>query len=436
MNNTSRLVPLTLFLACASPAHAGWLLDNDQVTLGYQNYYWNEQSLDTDEGYPAKSRREWVDAWTFDYFTGKVTKGWALRYGAAFAHDLSISDSADEVSNLPQRHTLTDPGTLAGTRTAYLNYTTPAGPGQLTVGYGKQNRKSHLYTDSDTRILKATSTGVDLTYETSTWKAYYTRFSRYTARNDDGWGDQLENFTGQRIDYVDYYGLELAPTDNLRLMLQSLTAADYLKEHFARLSFSPSFSPTTRLSLTYGQQQDAGHLFETNGLGGYAPAAEHLSTRWSEARVEHAIGGTTLGLAVNQVRGGDYNRVLFHADPGTWEGSGNGWNFYGLEDERTWTADISWNLAAAGIPGLKMQAIAKRSSGARGYQGFGRHELATIISYALQKPFDGLSVMLYLNRHRADGEIDHVERLIPVSGPAQLERKDVVRLYLSWQKTF
>ena len=436
MKITSRLAPLTLALSCASSVHAGLLLDKDQVTLGYRNYYWNEQSLDTDEGYPAKTRREWVDAWTLDYFTGAVSQGWALRYGMAFAHALDVSGSADEVSNLPKGPSVARPDTLSGTRTAYLNYTTPAGPGAIIVGYGKQSRRSHLYMDSDTRILKSTSTGVDAAFESERLQAYYTRFFRYTARNEDGWGSPLENFFGQRIDYVDYYGLELKPWDNINVMLQSLTAKDYLKEHFARISVSPWFSPKTQLSLTHGQQQDAGHLFETTGLGGYAPAAEHLSTRWTEARIQHSWGGTTLGVALNQVRGGDYNRVLFKDDAGYWEGSGNGWTFYGLEDERTWTVDANWNLAAAGIPGLRLQAIAKRSSGARGYEGFARHELATVISYALQKPLDGLSVVLYLNRHRADGEIDHVERLVSVTGPAQLERKNVMRLYLSWQKTF
>ncbi|UTW13463.1 OprD family outer membrane porin [Marinobacterium rhizophilum] len=426
------LVPL------APSASASVLLDGDELRLTYKNFYWTESVDDSTGQYAGSKRDEWVHAALVDYSTGYIGGWLKLDYGFAAADQLHIGADVTDVSNLPpNRNDISDPNGTAATQTAYLG--TRFGNDKVTfnLGAGKKRRSELLYNDSNSRILPSTTVGYDLDANVGGLRLYYTEFDKHSPRNQGTWGESLKTIGGEKIDAVRYYGARYDAGNGLVLDLTELEAVDYIKERYAKGAYSLALENGDKLSfsLIWGDQQDAGSLFEYGGLGGYAPPGD-LDAKFYDAGIRYGFGGLTLGLNYLVTRDDDLNRVLFSSDHGTWETSGNSWSRDALEDEQVVTASLGVNFAEYGVPGLSWTLKAAHSSDARGYDNFSRNEYSSLLSYAFQNELKGLSLTWWAVDHQATGVIDGVDRTVKVVGPAGLERKDANRLYLVYSRAF
>ncbi|GGO79291.1 porin D [Marinobacterium nitratireducens] len=424
-------------LPLAPFATASTLIDGDQLRLTYKNYYWNESRDDSTGRYHGPARDEWVHAAIVDYSTGYMADWLKLDYGFALAGPLYIASDVENVTNLPaNRDDVSDPNGIASTQTAYLS--TRFGDDDLSfnAGAGKKRRSELLYNDSNSRILPSTTVGYDLDLNVRGLRFYYSEFDKHSPRNENTWGESLKTFTGEKIDAVRYYGARYK-TGGLQLDLTELEAKDYLKERYAKGAYDLTLDGGNRLgfSLIWGDQRDAGDLFESGGLGGYAPAGD-LDVQFYDAGIRYGFDGITLGLNYLVTRDGDFNRVLFTSDHGTWETSGNSWTRFGLEDEQVWTASLGVDFGQYGVPGLNWDLKVMHSSDARGYDNFSRDEYSSLLRYGFQNQLKGLSLIWYSMVNRGTGEVDGVDRTVDVIGPTQLERKNANRFYLVYSKAF
>ncbi|NVK44222.1 MAG: outer membrane porin, OprD family [Oceanospirillaceae bacterium] len=438
MKKTALTLAFSALMPLSVGSSASVLLDGDQLRLTYKNYYWNESVDDSTGRYAGSKRDEWVHAALVDYSTGYIGDWLKLDYGFAAANAINIGSGVTDVSNLPpNRSDISDPNGTAATQTAYVS--TRFGNDDLTVtaGAGKKRRSELLYNDSNSRILQSTTVGYDLDASVGGLRFYYTEFDKHSPRNQGTWGESLKTFAGEKIDAVRYYGARYDAGNGLKLDLTELEAEDYLKERYAKGAYDLALESGDRLnfSLIWGSQRDAGSLFERGGLGGYAPPGD-LDVKFYDAGIRYAFDGITLGLNYLVTRDGDYNRVLFSSDHGTWETSGNSWSRFGLEDEKVWTASLGVDFGQYGVPGLNWDLKAMHSSDARGYDDFSRNEYSSLLRYGFQNQLKGLSLIWYAVDHQATGNVDGVIRTVDVVGPAQLERKDVNRFYLVYSKAF
>ncbi|SIQ40812.1 OprD family outer membrane porin [Marinobacterium stanieri] len=438
MNN--KIIPLVMAvgLGASFNANASVLLENDVLRLTYKNYYWNEDPNSYGSIDGGSTRNEWVHAALLDYSTGYINDWIKLDYGFAVADQLSIGSDVTDVSNLPSNSAdITNPDSMVSTQTAYLSLRYPGDTFALTAGAGKKRRSSLLYDDSNSRILPSTTVGFDLSADTEKLTLYFTQFDKHSPRNNDNWGDSLENFLGEEIEYVSYFGAQYRFDNGLSVDAMKLEAKDYLRERLLKAQYSMPLSQESSLQMSfiYGNQQDAGQLFERSGLGGYAPAGD-LDVDFYDAGIDYQHGPYTLSLNYLTVKGGDFNRVLFSSDHGTWNTSGNNWSFNGLENEKMIRIGVATDFSQMGVPGLFWVVQGIGSYDAAGYDDFSRKELVSYVSYDFQGALKGLNVSWYADIHRAEGEVDGVKRTESVVGPAGLERKDVNRFYLSYSKEF
>lgn len=438
MKKTLLGIALGGLLPLAPFAIASVLIDGDELRLTYKNYYWTESVDDSSGLYAGSKRDEWVQAALVDYSTGYIGDWLKLDYGFAATDSLHIGSGVTDVSNLPpNRDDVSEPNGTAATQTTYVNTRFDNEDATFSAGIGKKRRSELLYNDSNSRILPSTTVGFDLDAHIGGLRFYYTEFDKHSPRNQGTWGESLRTFAGEKIDAVRYYGARYNAGNGLQLDLTELEAEDYLKERYAKGVYNLSLEGGNQLSfsLIWGNQRDAGSLFERSGLGGYAPPGD-LDVQFYDAGIRYGFDGLALGFSYLVTRDGDYNRVLFTSDHGTWETSGNSWSRFGLEDEKAWTATLGVDFGQYGVPGLNWDLKAMHSRDARGYDDFSRNEYSSLLRYGFQNQLKGLSLIWYAVDHHATGTIDGVKRTVDVVGPAQLERKDVNRFYLVYSRAF
>lgn len=439
---------LTLFIS----AHAGAnvLLEDDQLTLTYKNYYYNEYSKDNGDGRIwGANRNEWIHALEAHYQTGFIGDWIQLEYGLLGANQLRIGDSVDNVTNLPDANAANgySPDGLLGTQTAYITTRYQGDGFTLSAGGGKKARESAIYQDSTTRIQNSTSVGYDLNANIGKLKLYYTELHKLSQRDQDNWGDDLMTYSGEKIDALRYYGGEYAFDLGLKLELAEAESEDYIKERKARASYLLPLANKDALlfKATYGTMQDSGSLYETDGVGiislagnDYAFAeAGSLDARYYELSASYRWPGYSLSLNYSDVSGDDWNHNLASNEFRLWDTSSRySWTFYGLEDEQAVSVLGSVDFEQFGLPNLSWNAGVWYSDQARGYNDFKRYEFTQALSYHFSGELKGLSLR-YLNSFaRAQGELDGVNRIANPIGPAALEDKNVNRLYLTYTKTF
>ena len=439
---------LTLFIS--AQAGASVLLEDDQLTLTYKNYYFNEYSKDNGDGRIwGANRNEWIHAAEVHYQTGFIGDWLQLEYGLLAADELRIGSSANNVTNLPDANQANgfDPDGLLGTQTAYVT-TRYRGDGfTFSAGGGKKARESAIYMDSSTRIQNATSVGYDLNADIGKLKLYYTELHKLSQRDQDDWGDDIVTYSGEKIDALRYYGGEYAFDLGLTLELAEAESEDYIKERKARASYRLPLANKDALlfQATYGTMQDAGNLYETDGVGiitladhDYAFAeAGSLDARYYELSAGYRWPGYSLSLNYSDVSGDDWNHNLARDEFRLWDTSSRySWTFYGLEDEQAVSVLGSVDFEQFGLPNLNWYAGVWYSDQARGYNDFKRYEFTQELTYSFTGELQGLSLR-YLNSFaRAQGELDGVNRIANPIGPAALEDKNVNRLYLTYTKTF
>ncbi|MFG8723611.1 OprD family outer membrane porin [Pseudomonas aeruginosa] len=421
-------------LLCAMAAQASSLIDDGKTTVKYSNYYFKEN----DGGAVGPNRDEWVQALQLGFSSGWFKDFLGFDYTHALADDLFVGHAATSLTNLAAGSSPRDAHSINKPLEAYLRTQWQDDGKTLTAGYGKKSRRYAIYTDDTTRILPGATMGWDLGFATDALSLRYSRLHAFSPRNATGWGEALENFRGQQVDKLQIYSASYKMPFGTRLLGEFAESQDYLRSGFLQFeqTFPISASQSLAISLTHGQQKDAGKLFEYGGVRGlYEPENSH-DARYLDMTMRYNVGGHSVAFNWNKVRGDDFDRLFFAQDHGTWNSSAKLYFWFGLRDEETYKVSSTVDFASLGAPGLKMFSYYALSNQAYGYDGFSRREFQNVFQYSFDGPLKGLSLAWLHDRFHTKGTPDGVHRTMASRGPAGILTEHSERFYLTWQRSF
>ncbi|MDD2047535.1 OprD family outer membrane porin [Pseudomonas putida] len=418
----------------ATGIQAAGFIEDSKTSLRYSQFYWNEN----DGGGVGPTRDEWVQAAQLSFNSGWYHDLLGVDYSYGLANDLNIGENTTSISNLEARRSVTDPHGTAKPLEAYLRSKFTGDAGELNVGAGKKIRRYGQYRDDVTRILPAATVGYDLAYRVSSVEARYSRIHAFSPRQENGWGDELTNFRGDKIDDLRLYALSWKTPVGSTLRTEYAESADYLRETMAKAEHTFDLGSGRGIDVyaTVGNQQDAGKLFEYGGVKGlYEPEQNH-DARYMDLSVKYRAGPYYVGFNYNKVWGDDYDRLFFAKDHGTWDSSAKAFYYFGLKNEEMYKVSAGVNFAGLGMPGLTFDTYYAMSTHAAGYNGFSRNDLQTVLQYAFQGYLKGFSAIWLHEEFETQGSPDGITRFTASRGPAGILTHNADRLYFNYQYNF
>lgn len=424
-----------LCLASGWVCHAEPFIDDSRTSLRYSQFYWKEN----DGGEVGPNRDEWVQAALFSFNSGWYRDLFGVDYAYGLADALHVGHEATSISNLEAGRSVQSPHGIAKPVEAYLRGRLPVADGYLQLGLGKKSRRyGQYYDDPFSRILPPSTLGTDLEWRAEGRALRYSRLTGFSARNESGWSDTLRNFRGQRIEALHLAAVEWTLPTTSRLTGEYSLAEDYLKVGSLKLEHSLALGDERFIDLagTLGAQQDAGRLFEHEGVRGLFEAERQHRARYTDLSLKYRTPTYTLGAAYNRVRGGDFDRPFFRQDHGTWNSSAKLFYYFGAEDEAMVKLMAGMDFSAFGLPQLRLDSHYAFSDHAAGYRDFSRREFQSLLQYRFDGPLKGLSLAWLHNRFHTEGVPDGVDRRQASRGPAGIITHHAERLYLNYVYSF
>ncbi len=415
-------------------ATASDFFNEANTSIRYAQYYWDE---DPDNGF-GPTRNEWVHAIQATFNSGYYADRVGLDLSGALAGDLNVGGKANSITNLSPDSSIQDPHGIGKLTEAYLRFQ-PLGavnPG-FKIGLGKKVRSRSQYADNTTRILPASTTGLDLDFSFDQGSVYFTQIEGFSPRNTSSFSNTLTNFNGEKIDNLRILGAKLNLPMSFKMGMEYAESKDYLKSTYVDLSRTFALSEKDKISLTlkYGNQQDAGDLFEFSGAGPYAAEDKHDASFY-EVGAKYAHGHYYLGANLTKARGDDYDRVFFAEDYGHWNSSAKNFYWFGLEDEQMLKISGGMSFADLGIPQLRWDAHYAWSDEAAGFDDFERTELQSVVQYRFDGALKGLHLAWLHVEHDTEGTPDGIHRTGLTFSPAGIITHHADRLYLNYTVKF
>lgn len=414
--------------------HAGGFIDDSKTSLRYSQFYWKAN----DGGGFGPTRDEWVQAAQFSFNSGWYRDVLGVDYSYGLADDLHIGGDANNITNLEKGDTVQSPHGIAKPIEAYLRGRIAGDAGELTLGTGKKVRRYAQYRDDVTRILPAATVGFDLGYRLDALDLRFSRIHAFSPRNENGWGDDLTNFRGDKIDDLQLYAFAYKLPFGTGLQAEYAESADYLREAMVKVEHSFDLGGGRGLDLyaTTGLQEDAGKLFEYSGVRGLYEAEDSHDARYLDMSAKFRSGAYYAGLAYNKVWGDDFDRLFFAKDHGTWNSSAKLFYYFGLENEEMVRLSGGMSFADIGLPQLRLDAYYAFSTHAAGYDDFSRKDFQTVLQYNFDGVLKGLSAIWLHEEFDTDGTPDGVSRFVASRGPAGIITQNSERFYLNYVFNF
>ncbi len=423
----------SVLAASACNVNAAGFFEDSKSTVRYSNFYWDENP---DDGI-GPTRNEWVHGIQASFKSGYYKDVLAFDYSYGAAGDLHVGDDANNITNLTKGSSVQSPHSIANTMEAYAKIKLLEKEGLLLkIGLGKTTRKRLQYADDVTRIMPAATTGFDMDYTFSDLNLYFTQIEKFSPRNSSShatWGDDLTTGDGTVIDHLRLFGAGYVLPTGTKLDFEYAESEDYLKSTFARAShkFKLADKHAIDLSVSYGNQQDAGSLF----------GADHEAS-FVDLQTKYTFGNYYVGLAYNQVSDGDYDETFFAADHGTFASSAKNFYMFGLEGEDMVKVSAGMSFADLGIPQMRWDLKYAVSDGAEGYTDFERNEFQSVMQYRFDGALKGLHLVWLHAEHNTDGTADGVTRTGPLISnnsavsPAGMFTHHADRLYINYVVKF
>lgn len=414
----------------AGSASADGFIDDSVTSVRYSQFYWKENNGD---GF-GPTRDEWVQGTQFSFNSGWYQDVLGVDYSYGLADDLHVGDDATSISNLEADDSVQSPHGLAKPLEAYLRGRLQGDAGELVVGGGKKVRRYAQYFDDATRILPAGTLGLDADYRIDGLTLRYSHIKQFSPRNENGWGDDLTNFRGERIDKMQLYALSYQLPFGSRLLGEYAESDQYLRAASLKLEHSLDLGAGRFIDLyaTQGMQQDAGDRFEYGGVPGLYRAESSHDARYIDLSAKYRTADYYLGMTYNKVRGDDFDRVFFSKDHGAWNSSAKLFYFFGVEDEEMFKLMGGTNFSAIGIPQLRLDVHYAFSDHAAGYDGFSRREFQSVLQYNFGGLLKGLSLAWLHNEFHTKGQPDGIERTTISRGPAGIITHNAERFYMNY----
>ncbi|MFZ6045162.1 OprD family outer membrane porin [Pseudomonas sp. CR3202] len=414
--------------------NADGFIDNSITSLRYSQFYWKENNGDG----VGPTRDEWVQGAQFSFNSGWFRDVLGLDYSYGLADDLYVGDHATSISNLEPDGSVQSPHGLAKPIEAYLRGRLQGDAGELVLGGGKKIRRYAQYYDDTSRILPAATLGLDLDYRVDGLNMRYSHIDGFSPRNENGWSDDLTNFRGQAIDKLQLFALGYQLPSNTRLLAEYAESEQYLRAASVKLEqvIDLGAGRSIELYATHGMQQDAGKLFEQEGVPGLYEAESSHDARYVDLSAKYRTADYYAGMTYNKVRGDDFDRLFFSKDHGAWNSSAKLFYFFGLEDEEMFKLLGGSNFSAIGLPQLRLDVHYAFSDHAAGYDGFSRREFQSLLQYNFTGALKGLSLIWLHNEFHTKGQPDGIHRFATSRGPAGIITHNAERFYLSYIYSF
>lgn len=435
MSNSLRKSIIAMsFALCVANSTTANSEDADITSFRYSQYYWNEH----DGGGTGPNRNEWIQGLQFNRSKDLIGKKVILDFSYGIADSLYVGDSADSVTNLPTHKNVRHPGGLAKPLALFVRSEWKNSLGDFTVGGGKTIRSYAQYADDVTRILPSGSIGFDSAFKSGAFATRYSQIQAFSPRDENGWGESLTNFSGKKISHLDLYALSFNLMQETPVKIEYSEAQNYLRSGSIKISNSinTDSNSTYETYATYGFQQDAGSLFEHEGVPGrYEPEQSH-DARYLDLSFRFKAPDFHVGASYNKVMRDDFDRTFFKTDYGSWNSSAKLLYFFGLRDEEMFKITAGMNFAKLHLPNLRWDAHYATSDHAHGYNGFSRREFQSLIQYQFRGVFNGLSLAWLYNRFHTEATPSFSERSQISLGPAGIIAHHANRVYLSYTYTF
>ncbi|WP_010483534.1 OprD family outer membrane porin [Pseudomonas sp. S9] len=438
MNNSQSFTLYALSLAMIASAQAqerNSFVADSRMSIRYSQYYWNE---DHGNGV-GPTRDEWVQATLLSYKSGWYEDLVGLDYSYGLADALEVGNKATSISNLEAGDTVQSPHGIAKPVEAYLRGHLVGEAGEFNYGVGKKSRRYGLYFDDPiSRILPPSTLGADMEYRFGGLEARYSYINGFSARNESGWADDLTNFSGEKIDAMRLYALNYSFDDGTQILAEYAESEDYLKASSIKIKHSFQLSADQFLDLyaTHGMQQDAGKLFDYQGVPGLYEAENSHDARYIELSAKYRFGHAYAGVDYNKVSGDDFDRLFFSADHGTWNSSAKLFYYFGAENEEMYRVSAGTNFDFIGVPQLRLDSHYAFSDHAAGYNGFSRREFQTVLQYNFTGMLSGLGLAWLHNEFTTKGTPDQVNRFAASYGPAGIITHHANRFYMNYIYNF
>ena len=378
----------------ATSAQAAEVVTMDpSLKLTYKNYFWREEEAGShkDTNFDkAYGRKEWAHGIVADFDTGYVNDVLGAVVTAGFADAIGHADGASNVSSGDKSNGVN----ISGFQQAYVKGKYSFGELNLTGSVGVKKRGTELYGNSGSRILAASSNGLDLGAEIAGLSLYATQINGASNREDSSFSNDLTGAKGAiDIDNIRIFGANYNLAD-VDLTAEYLHSEDYLKRKFVKAAYSFSLSDDTSIDLDarYGSQDED----YSNG---------DLDSSYYNLNATLNIGNAYAAVGYNRTKDGKWiAKSADQGDTGTFNSSLSQWEDYALEDERAYLLGAGYNFADLGLAGLSADVWYAKGKDAKDVQNFKRREYGTYISYAFDGQLEGLSLAWLHVNYRANGQ--------------------------------
>ncbi|WP_196221245.1 OprD family outer membrane porin [Sansalvadorimonas verongulae] len=362
--------------------------------LSYKNYKWDE---DHGSG-SANKRDEWVHALIADFDTGYVNDviGAVVTVGAA---DVISAKKGSKFSNIEGNKLYETKGTaaydaekaqqkannIAGVQQAYLKAKYTLGAVDLAGAYGVKKRSYELYGNAGSRVLPASSYGLDLSASLMGATVYGAHLTKGSNRNDSSFTKDLD------VDSIRILGANFTVAD-VALTAEALRAKDLYKKKFLKAAYTLPLGEDLSVDMDarYATAKDDG-------------SADKYKSSYYNLNATVNFGSAYVGAGYNKTKDGDWKAGDTGAgDHGTFNSSLSQWADYSAEGEKAYLLTAGYNFADLGLPGLSIDLTTAKGHDAEGFSTFDRREYSSYISYAFDGQLDGLSLAWYHFNYKLD----------------------------------
>ena len=374
------------------------------LKLTYKNYYWKQE----DTGASPYDRDSWVHGIVADFDTGYINDAIGVVTTIGAADKLAINGTSITnlaVSSDPSKKGEDAANGIAGFQQAYLKGKFNAGGAELKGSLGVKQRGYELYGNSGSRILGASSNGVDLAVKYNDLNLYGSQITGASNRNDSAFINDLTNgssVNAQKIDHVRIIGANytIAGVD---LTAEHLVVQETLKKNFFKAAYTFDLDGDLSLStdVRYGTAKKAGDLLGSDNDNGTAndktddffEVTDSYKSSYYNLNAKLNVSNAYVGVGYNEVKDGDWNDFVgSDGNAGSFNSSASLWADFSLEGEKAYILSTGYNFADHGLPGLNADFYYATSKDAKNYSDFDRQEFSSYISYEFSGELKGLSL--------------------------------------------
>ncbi len=360
------------------------------LDLSYKNYYW----IEDDKGNGGYERNEWVHALIADFDSGYVNDMIGAVVTAGYAGPLSV-ESNSSISNVAKGSDGKG-SSVTGFQQAYVKAKFGDDSFKLGLTAGVKKRGTALYGDSGSRLLAASSNGVDLTASFSGLDLYASRIQGASARNASAFSRDL-TFKGGKVDSVTIVGANV-DVAGVKLSGEYGKSDKVAVRTFLKAAYTFDLGNGTSLDLDarYGTAKEDGRL-------GAAVLGEGYKSKYANANGTFSFGNAYVGLGYNATGDGDYLNRFVDGNNDKFNSSLSQWEAYAEAGERAYLINGGYNFADQGLAGLNWDLWYANGSDADGIDDFKRREYGSSVGYSFDGDLKGLSVKWLHINYRASG---------------------------------